>query len=110
MGHRAVVDEIDVEELLFGELPDGDAGPDQRKGMDDAVDARAIGETGVYVGLAFIDATADGRNNAFDDGHHGMLIHERLLGHLKSAILFDKNSVVSVHHNFGDRVIVEEFF
>ncbi len=108
MGHRAVVDEVDIEELIFRELSDGNAGADQRKRVDDAVDARAIREAGVHVRLAFIDTAANGRHNTFDDGHHGMFIHERLLGHLKSAVLFDKDPIESVDHDFRNRIIVEK--
>ena len=82
--------------------------PDERKRVNDAVHTRAIRETGIDVGLAFIHATADGRDDAFDDGHDRVIVHERLVRELKFAVTFDKNPLGSIDHDFGDGVVGEE--
>ena len=66
---------VEVERNL-GELADRQERPVQRHGLDDCVDARAVGEASVDHRLRFIDTPADGGDDLVDDPQKMRLVLE----------------------------------
>ena len=59
------------------ELPDRDHRPDQRQRLDDAVDARAVGEAGVHPRADLVDAAAERGDDPVDDPQDVVVVEER---------------------------------
>ena len=60
-----------------GELPDRDHRPDQRQRLDDAVDARAVGQAGVDARAGLVDPPAERRDDPVDDPQDVVVVEER---------------------------------
>ena len=110
IGDCAESDQIPVEELSLGEFTDCDAGTVERKGVDDAVDARSVGETGIDVGLGFIDAPTERGDDSFDNGEDGSVVHECLIGQFETTAAFDENLIRTIDHDFRNGIVLEKRF
>ena len=106
---RAEPDQVLVGEGDLGELADRQAGADQRQGVNDGVHAGAVGQPGVHVGLALVNAAADRGHDALDNGEDRVVIEKGLCGRNQLALLFHVHLVVAVDHDLRDFGIGEEF-
>jgi hypothetical protein len=101
-------DEVVDGERRGRELADGDDGPDQAERRDDGVDTRAIGEASIDHGAGFVDAPADGADDAVDDAHHVIVVLEREVRELELAGSLDVDLPRTVDHDLGDGLVAKE--
>ena len=105
---RAQVDEVAGGQRVGRELADGQDRALQRERRHDHVHARAVGQAGVHHRRGFVDAAADGRDDALDHAHQVAVVGEPCVGLVQHAGALDEHLVVAVHHHLGDRVVAQE--
>ena len=70
------IDQIIDAKLVFFELTNGNQRAINRNRGHHRVETRAIGKTGVNIGVRFIDATTHSRDDLVDDPHQVLFIFE----------------------------------
>ncbi len=92
----------------LGEFTDRDRRAVERERRDDDVDARAVGQTRVAKRARFVDAAAERRENLVDDAAAAFHVEELDRRETEPAFLLGVNGLVAVHHDLGDRVVLEQ--
>ena len=108
VGPGAEAYEVFCGEGPFREFPDRDGGAGERKGRDYGIDAGAVGEAGVDVGLRFVDAPAEGGDYALNHGHDAGVVGELQVGELEAAVAFHVDAAGAVDHDFRDSLVGQE--
>ena len=102
-------DRAEADELVEGELVLLELTNCERRAIDgewrrDDVHARAVGQSRVADGRAFIDPSADLAHDALADVHQMAVVAEAHVGELHLAADFDVALLAAVHHDIGDVV------
>ena len=105
----AIGDEVFHGQRDLGELADGEHRPDQREGRDDGVDAAAVRQARVLVGLALVNAPTQRSDDAVNDAHQVVGAFEGGIGALDLAFALDVNVLGAVDHDLGDGIIGQEW-
>jgi hypothetical protein len=108
LGEGAEADEVVDRQLLLLELPDRDERAVHRDRRHHRVEARAVGEAGVDIGVRFVDAPAHGGHDLVDDPQKVLLVLEGRVGELQLARAFDEDLLRAVHEDVVDRVVLQE--
>ena len=92
-----------------GELPHGQVGAaaDAQRG-DHRVDAGAVGQPGVHVRGALVDAAPDLADHLVDHPAQVGLVHEAAVGREDVPLPLDVDDVGRVHHDLGDAAVAQE--
>ena len=105
---RSEVDQVVDRVRPRRELPDGDDGPDEGEGLDDRVDARAIGQAGVHPRARFVDPPAERGDDAVDDPEDVFVVQEDAVDAVDLAGPFDVDAGRPVDHDLGDGLVAQE--
>ena len=107
---RFAVDQVVGAEAIRAKTPDRHRGAVERQRGNDRVDARAVLQTRVHHRRRFVNAPADGADDALDDLHQVLVVAEDDVGLLDAAFALDEHLRRAVHQDVGDRRILQQHF
>jgi hypothetical protein len=110
LGEGAEANEVVDREFLLLELPDRDKASVHRDRRHHRVKARAVSESGVDIGVRFVDATTDGGHDLVDDPQEVLLVLEGRVAERELARALDEDLLRAVHQDVVDRVVLKERF
>jgi hypothetical protein len=92
----------------FLELTNGDKAAIHANRRNHGVETRAVLETGVDVGVGFVDAAAHGGHDLVDDAQEVAFILEPHIRQFQATRAFHEDAVGAVHQNIVDRVVLQK--
>ncbi len=93
---------------LGRELADRDHGTDERQRLDDRVDARAVGQSGVDPRARLVDAATERGDDPVDDPEHVLVVEEDGVDAQDLAAALDVQVVRAVDHDLGHGLVGEQ--
>ncbi len=107
-GEGAELDQVVDRQLFLLELPDRDQRAVDRDRRHHGVEARAVGQAGVDIGVRFIDPPAHRRHDLVDDPQQVAFVLEGDVGQLQLAGAFDEDLMRAVDQDIVDRVVLQQ--
>ena len=105
---RPEPDEVVDGDRLRRELPHGDDRPDQRQGLDDRVDPRAVRQARVHARARCVDPPPERGDDPVDDAQDVLVVQEVAVDAGDLPRTFDVQVARPVDHDLGDRLVEKE--
>ena len=107
-GKGTEFDQVINRQLFLFELTDRNERPIHRNRTNHRVETRAISQTGVHIGVRFIDATAHSGNDFVDDPQEVLFVLKGDVGQLQFTCTFHENLFRTVHENIVHGVVFQK--
>ena len=106
--HAASFDKLVHRELFFQEFPDGDRRTIDGHRRNDRIHARAIRQAGIHHRAVGVDAPTQRKDDTVDQSQHFIVIFKHNRGFHQNAGFFDIDFLGAVHHDLGDKWVIQE--
>ena len=108
LGEALGAQEVFAGQRVALELSDRQVRAVDRERLDDRVDARAVGKTGIHHRRRVVDAPADGRHDAIDDLEQVAIVLEPDFGLLQPSAALDVDTLRGVHQDVRDVRVLDQ--